>query len=573
MLLRTENNNGDAVDVVISDFPVYLDTVQTGELDPTRFSYKLNRWLPQEGWKDIVIDAKLMFGSSGSAELADRGVVLHEHKHFLNYVRHAVTEFHEEEETHVRYDQFGWKNDDTSFLYGSMLHTAAGPVRAIGAKEVTTRSQWIGPRAGGNLYKWTDAADSLFAKDMEAYSSMMLASFAAPLMRFQSQDEGGAIMHLFTPGSGQGKTTALTGAWSVWGTREGLSLTNDDTRVSKPIAIGTLGNLPVIWDELHDKDPEMIKRFVTMFTEGRDRMRGTVDGTIRHTKATWQTILLSAANQSIVEQLTGDGVDAPSFRVLELTSQLPSSIDKTKGDRLKKILNDNAGHAGEAYLRYITQPEVLAWVRSALETWTQEIWNYTGAPSAYRFRVRAVGAMAVAATIVNKLDLLHFNTDRILMWLLGQIRPATLEGVTVKTDMETAVNAFGTFFNQHLAELLIVPDKFKPRTAPMLPIRAPLNKLSIRYEIRTNRVFIAESVFREWVIKRGYSTRHLMEQLEISKIVISRRRLVTLSAGTNIPGAQVSCMEINAGHPIMSGLLVVAEDLEQFPSVDVGQSH
>lgn len=565
MVFESENAKGDTLDIVVSDFPVYLDTVQTGELDATRFSYRLCRWLPHEGWKDVLIDARLLFAASGAAELADRGVVLHEHKHFLNYVRTAVTEFHEDEETHVRYDQFGWKNDNTAFLYGDMLYTPAGPVRAIGAKEVVTRSQWIGPRRNGSLHAWTEAADSLFAADMEAYSAIVLASFAAPLMRFQSQDEGGAIIHLFTPGSGQGKTTALTGAWTVWGTREGLSLTNDDTKVSKPIAIGTLANLPVVYDELRDKDPEVIKRMVVMFTEGRDRMRGMTDGTIRHTKGTWQTIMLSAANQSLLDQLQGEGVDAPAFRVLELSSTLPPSIDKTKGDRLKRIMNENAGHAGDAYLRYITRPEVLPWVKEALEQWTQEIWDYSKLDSAHRFRVRAVGAMAVAAAIVKQLDILHFNTDRILEWLTkglsSNLNIGTVSG-SVNTVVENAAAVFGSFINAHLGETLIVPDRFKPRTQKMVPLRVPANRLSIRYEIATNRVFVAEGVFRDWAIKQGMSPRHVLEQLEKTQVIIAKKRLVTLSAGTTIPGAQVPCIEVNGSHPIMSGLLASVDDLD-----------
>lgn len=579
LVFESETNKGDQIDVVVSDFPVYLDTVQTGELDPTRFSYKLVRWLPQEGWRDVVIDAKLMFGSSGAAELADRGIVLHEHKHFLNYVRHAVTEFHEEEETHVRYDQFGWKNDNTAFLYGNMLYTAAGPVQSIGAKEVMARSQWIGPKKGGSLNAWTEAADSLFASDMEAYSAIILASFAAPLMRFQAADEGGAILHLFTPGSGQGKTTALTAAWTVWGTKEGLSLTNEDTRVSKPIAIGTLANLPVIYDELRDKDPEYIKRMVIMFTEGRDRMRGQTDGTIRYTKANWQTIMLSAANMSLVDQLMGEGVDAPAFRVLELSSTLPPNIDKTKGDRLKRVLTENAGHAGDAYLRYITQPEVIAWVKTALEQWTTEIWQYTRLSSAHRFRVRAVGAMAVAAAIVNKLELLHFNTDRILEWLMGQLVSSLNFGtVSSVISIDSATMIFGTFINAHLGETLIVPDRFKPRQAKMVPIKMPYSKLSIRYEIATGRVFIDASTFRDWAISKSLSPRHVLDVLEKASVILATKRLVTLSAGTNIPGAQVGCIEVNANHPVMSGLVAAVEDLvpnpeECLPPANASPSH
>lgn len=561
LAFASEGPKGDSVEHTVSDFPVFLDTVQTGELDAARFSYKLRRHLPQEGWRDIVVDAKTLFGASSAAELADRGLVIHEHKHFLNYARHAVTDFHTEHETHIRYDQFGWKNDDTSFLYGDRLYTAVGPVTAIGAKEVQTRSQWIGPKKGGSVLAWTEAADALFAADMESFSTMLLASVAAPLMRFQSRDEGGCIIHLFTPASGQGKTTALTGAWTVWGTREGLSLTNEDTRVSKPITIGTLGNLPVIYDELQNRDPDEIKRFVVMFTEGRDRMRGMVDGTIRHVRATWQTLCLSASNNSLVDQVQGDGIDAPIYRILELHSTLPKTIDKTKGDRLKKILNDNAGHAGDVFLRYLTDPNVLPWAKAAVDKWTQDIWDATKLPAEHRFRVRAVGAIAVAAKICEKLDLLHFNTDRIVSWLVEGLGSHVNQNGGKMITPESATSVMGSFINDHMNEVLTVPDKYKPRQT-MVPRRLPQSRLSVRYEIATARILIAEDIFRKWAVKNGFAYRYVLDELERAQIVVNRRKMATLAAGTDLPSAQIPCIEVNARHPAASGLVASVEELQ-----------
>ena len=559
----TEDSDGNKTHLIISEHPIYLCGVQTGELDNGVFSYRFKKFLPQEGWSDILIDARALHGNGGIADMFGKGAVIHEPKQFLLYARNAVNDFHKDTETHVRYDQFGWKNDDRSFLYGRHLYTPVGPVEAIGAKEVEIRGQWVGANKTGNVQAWTEAADSLFAADMEAYSTMVLASFAAPLMRFQSADEGGAILHLFTPGSGQGKTTALTGAWTVWGKKEGLSLTNEDTRVSKPIAIGTLANLPVIYDELRDKDPEVIRRMVVMFTEGRDRMRGMVDGTIRHTKANWQTIMLSAANNSLIDQLQGDGVDAPAFRVLELSSTLPVGIDKTKGDRLKRIMNENHGHAGDVYLRYLVQPEVMAWTKAALERWTDDIWKVTRLGSEHRFRVRAVGAIAVASALVNKLGILHFNTDRIIQWLVNELGTGKNEGmITARLPIEVAISAFGEFINEHYGEMLVVPDKFKAKGPKMVPLLRPHIRLSMRFEISTQRLFVSQALFYDWAIRKQMSPRLLISQLLENRVLIEQKRQVTLSAGTDIPGAQVQCLEANTQHPVMSGIVASVSELQ-----------
>lgn len=558
-----ENNGGENVRVIVTDNPIYLESVQTSELDTTTFSFCFKKHLPKSGWHEIVVDAATLFGASGISTMFGKGVVVHEPKSFLQYVRQQVDDYHAAEDTETRYDQFGWKNDNQSFLYGKMLYTSVGPVEAIGAKEVSARGQWLGPKKGGSLGAWTEAADSLFASDMEATSVVVLASFAAVLMRFQSQDEGGAILHVCTPSSGQGKTTALTGAWTVWGAREGMSLTNEDTKVSKPVIIGTLANLPVIYDELRDKDPEVIKRMVVMFTEGRDRMRGTIDGTLRYTKAQWQTVMLSAANSSLIDQLQGDDTDAPAFRVLELEGKLPPNIDKSKGDRLKKMLTDNAGHAGDAYLRYLMHPEVLAWARAAMETWTQQVWDRTGLDTPHRFRVRLVGAIATASAIVSHLGILHFQTDRIVEWLIGQLGQGMLKGtVSVQVPLERAINMFGEFINEHYGETVVVPDRWRPKQSKMVPLLKPHNKLTIRYEVGSQRVYISLRTFRDWALKRGLSPRQVLGALKDHGVVMGERA-ITLGAGTDIPGAQVMTLEANAAHPVMSGLVAMVTDLHQ----------
>ena len=53
----------------------------------------------------------------------------------------------------------------------------------------------------------------------------------------------------------------------------------------------------------------------------------------------------------------------------------------------------------------------------------------------------------------------------------------------------------------------------------------------------------------------------IIETLEKSLVVTNRKRGVTLSAGTDIPGAQVQCIEINAAHPTMSGLVASVVEL------------
>ena len=508
---------------------------------------------------EINLAAKSVFGSGSSAELADRGANIHEHSHFLRYTRGAIDLFYGANKLTTRFDQFGWKDDDHAFLYGLNLYNGVGMRRVMGNDEIQIRCKedWVGPCKGGDIEGWKQSINALFAQGCEPQSVALLASFAAPLMRFQERDEGGAIIHLVTRESGTGKSTALIGAASVWGRREGLGLTNEDTKVSKALTLGALGNLPVIYDEISIRDPEAIRAFVLNFTNGRDKMRATRGGEIKHTASTWQTILISAANTSLVDVLSAQGTpEAPAMRVLEFGLNLPDALKHVQGDKLRKALRNNSGYAGQIFLTWLTQPGNLAWTKATLETVTAQTWTKTGFRSEHRFWVRTIAAIAVAGVIVKKLGLVEFSVERIMNWLFEQPQFAVSAAVA---QADWALPALAEFLNESIGNALVVPDAWIP-SQTMRPIQEPRNKLTVRYELKTRRMLIAASALREYLIKRELSYREFINVLEQAKVITRKKLQATLGAGTGIPGGQVWCVEINAAHEAVAGVTPLVKD-------------
>jgi hypothetical protein len=374
-------------------------------------------------------------------------------------------------------------------------------------------------------------------------------------MRFQERDEGGAIIHLVTRESGTGKSTALIGAASVWGRREGLGLTNDDTKVSKALTLGALGNLPVIYDEITIRDPEAIRSFVINFTNGRDKMRATRSGEIRHTASTWQTLLISAANTSLVDVLsTQNDQEAAAFRIMEFQLEIPEGLRHHQGDKLRRQLQDNSGYAGQVYLEWLTQPAALVWVRAQLETVTQQLWLRTKLRSEHRFWVRTIAAIAVAGVIVKQLGLVDFSVDRIMQWLLNRDFIANIETLR---QSEWAISTLTEFLNASIGDALVMPGPFVTGQKPR-PLQEPRFKLTIRYEVSSHRCFIALSALREWLIEKERSFQEFIRALESRDVVTRRRVAATLSAGTDIPGGQVWCVEINIAHEAIAGVVPAA---------------
>lgn len=544
---------------MVSNYPIYLDSVQTGEVRG-EWTFILRQFIPERGWFDLPISAKVVFGAQSGAELASCGANIHDHAAFVRYLRAAIDLHYRNGKLTTRYDQFGWKDQDKSFLFGLDLYRTQDRQRVVGNDELQTRCRedWVGPATGGDLEGWKQAINSLFALGCEPQSVALLASFAAPLMRFQERDEGGAIIHLVTRESGTGKSTALIGAASVWGRREGLGLTNDDTRVSKALTLGALGNLPVIFDELTIRDPEAIRSFVINFTNGRDKMRATRGGEIRHTASTWQTIMISAANTSLVDALSvQNDPEAASMRIMEFGLDLPEGLRHVQGDKLRKTLRANSGFAGQLYIEWVVQN--LPWVKATLEQVTTQTWQKTGLESKYRFWIRTIAAIAVAGVIVKQLGLIEFSVERILNWLFDQVKERGSGDPNA-----WAINALSEFLNQNRDATLAVPRPYQ-HGEKMRPLQEPRQRLAIRYEVSTQRYLIACTTLREWLIEKERSYQELVKSLEAQGVVTRRRAQATLGAGTDIPGGQVWCVEVNGSHELLAGIHPVVQDDNVIP--------
>lgn len=522
--------------------------MQTGEINGEAFSLRFGLELPNEPPGEIVLGARTIFSANGISEISGRGAVIHDTDLFKRYVRDAVDMWNADNRLDKRFEQYGWK-DDGSFLFGPHLYIRGEAQPIAGADEVKIRNQWLGPCKGGDLGKWSRAANALFTKGCEPQSFALLGSFAAPLMRFHSTGEGGSIISLVNDQSGSGKTTALEAVESVWGRKEAIRLTDDDTRVSKSLILGVLANLPVTWDELYNRDPEVIRQFVLMFTNGRDRNRGTQEGQLRHNKAQWQTILTLASNNSIVDILsTGDGSDAPAFRVLEFQTEIPKGVAR-KGDDLKRELRDNSGFAGDVYMRLLTQPQVLDFIKQALPKWTEQIWAKTQLQNEHRFWVRTIASVMAASVLVNKLGILEFSADRITDWAIEYVRGDLSKHEAARRD-PTAV--FSDFLAENLANTLVVATQWKPRTEQR-PLVEPRKELQIRYEKDSARLYINEAFLRRWLVDKNIPITPFLRALQDMHVILREGKRVTLGAGTDYASGQAICYEFDGAHPAVKG--------------------
>jgi hypothetical protein len=456
-----------------------------------------------------------------------------------------------------RYEQFGWKDDD-SFLFGTQLYTHDSIRRVAVSDAVRSRSEYLGPRVGGSVAGWSSAANQLFALGFETQAFALLSSFAAPLMRLHLGGEGGAIINLVGNKMDFGKTVALAAGASVWGRPKGTQLGDDDANLKGATGLSAIGNIACTYDRLYNRDPEVIRRFVMMFTDGKDR--GSAQK-LQHIRGEWPTILLLSSDKSIVDILNSmDGPDASVYRVLEFVLDTPETMDKARTAALSQQLEINAGHAADLYLRTLLQPQILNYLGTALPKWAEEIWNKTGATKEMRFWGKTLASMIGAATVVRHAGILDFSIDRISGWAIEQVQQKISHRGEF-SGRRTAISMLISFLNQHLIDTMVVPSGWKPGPNKELRILLePRRNLLIRHELADNKVFVDKVRLSEWLEKSGVHEDGFYQELKEDGILLFGRRVATLGAGTRHSAGQRLAAIFMASHPAMQEYLDKVEE-------------
>ena len=133
--------------------------------------------------KTFNLPAVAVFGSSGIAQFAEKGVTVHQP---------LMDTYKQVKAMEIKYDQFGWKDGETRFLCGDRMYTGGvGDDRVSVSKVAEGRVKYLGLSSGGNLADWRNAATSFFKPGYESQAFTLVVGLAAPFMAFIDRSEGG----------------------------------------------------------------------------------------------------------------------------------------------------------------------------------------------------------------------------------------------------------------------------------------------------------------------------------------------------------------------------------------------
>ena len=549
----------------LSAFPVRLASIHTGEVTTGQHSYLIEHYHPHDGWKNVELKAGDLHSQGMVAKLADAGVVIHDPMRFSQVCQNSADVVRKKERTGMAYEQFGWKEGSNAFLYGDRLYASTERPAPALSEELRGRAQWLRPTPGGSVDGWKQAVDTLMGRGSESMSFTVLASFAAPLIKFLDNTEGGAVIQLITRHSGAGKSTSLSGALTVWsGDKRGLELTTIDTKVSKGRELGLLCNLPAIYDEFQNKDPALVAEFMIVYTSGRDKKRANSSGQVIVNPIEWRNMLLTAGNQSMSESIMAAGTaTAPAMRILELPVESAGEMKQSELIRLANVLSENAGHAGDAYLRYLMLPGVMPWVKDNLLKSIDHVMTQCQFDKEHRFWARALACTQIASLIVDKAGLIGFSPNRIMDWAFQHFSQKVVSKEE-RARQRSMLPVLAEYLAENLDATLTMPGAAdRNRRMPVIG-EMPKRRVAVRVEADTGTAVIAIKPLRWWLEKHaGGGFNDMLTEAYGAGLLKQHYCLRTLTAGTEILGGQVPCIAVDIEHPSMTGVMRVVREAAQ----------
>lgn len=555
MFAQVEDEEGETKNIIMAAFECYLIDVCRKERE-NKESYVFAANHPHNGWHTFLVSREEFDGAGWLSIMGANCTNIINPKLFRNYVSYASIAMKGNKMDAVRYEQFGWKEGGAAFLVGNAL------IRRNGTSEYAYGDDHLEPRMKGmKLQKhstraaWTVAGNKLYRAGFEAHGFGLLTSFAAPLMHFVlGVTDGGAILALHTQGSGYGKSNILQAIASVWGAYDSLSVSGADTENAKFNIISKACHLPVYEEEMGKNDPLREAAIIKRFVGGRDKNRARRDGSVEYKDTRFQTIMISASNFSLSDILRMSGDQGAMARVFEVDVEIPEEKEEFKEfSKITAAMLDNYGHAGREFIYTLMAPGHLEWTQQALATAVGHYQKLLESTPKDRYVVSMLACCLVAAKLVNAAGILSFDENRIMEWALAQAKARAKDSV-----FASGVEVINQFISENIMDCLVVDSAFNPKKATQI-IRHPKNKIVMRLEKDTGRLFIVQSFLRAWLSKANYNERALVKELRKARIMASNIRPTMVSAGTDYPPLRSMIWEINMHRPEMDGIIQLVQ--------------
>ena len=433
------------------------------------------------------------------------------------------------------HQHFGWQEKGGvptgEFLLGNQLYRPGlGPTEVLLKNAARQTGQYLQPH--GDYDKWKYIINRAYNHDgLECLQFLVLCGFAAPLFAL-FRDLGGITVYAYSGKTGKGKSTACQAALSVWGNWQQMMLVNDGTTLNAFWQeLGVYHNLPVLFDELTNLDPQLASQYAFGVSHGQPKRRLKASGEPLNNNSRWRTILLATGNNQLSEKLVYNRADpeAEIARIFEFPAWAKHEVEAKEAATLFRGLLENFGHAGIDFVSYLTDNNKA--VTDRLIEWREYLIDDLQMTSQERYWSALLASVLCALEICRERNILQFKFKPLYGWIKQQVASNRGNQTDLSADPKQ-------HFSRMLSELAtgIIETKnwgnIHAGHPAQLTERRPTGPIVGRLIQNENRLYISTAAVREWCVKRKISATELINSMMAEGWVSPQIERLALGRGT-----------------------------------------
>jgi hypothetical protein len=444
--------------------------------------------------------------------------------------------------------QYGWH--ENGIVSGSTFIAPDGDLKAVVTGSALKLSKHFEPT--GDLDAWVDGVERGFnMPGFEGLQFNILLAFAAPLFSLYGVANGGVTVYAHSALSGYAKTSSQCVGLSAWCFHPKVILRENNFTINALFSrIGTLGNLPVIVDEMTNADAKFASALVFSASSGTGKARLQQDGSEQDTKD-WSTIVAASGNRLLSEKLSlhRGNAQAELARIFEFTLTRRPPVPEGGAQALMKIFEDNYGIAGPVFARYLVDnrdkvTDMMFKVKAAFD-------KRNNIQTHERYWSMLIGSVLTALAICRKLKLVNFDVAAVQAWI--EVELANNRGV-VAASASDPLEQFGDMLNDIWRGVLVTEGEGNLAQGLHAAVigHGPSGNITGRsiHPDRTSaaKLYIAVAAAKAWCEQHGYSFKEMSDALVKEGWASPTIKRMSLGKGTkqySALGGPVKVWEIN----------------------------
>jgi Domain of unknown function (DUF927) len=491
--------------IMVYDYDFYLVEILHDQAAGFCAWFKMH--LPFDGVQEFIAPVTQLLSRDEARKVLNATGIFRNGKkldYVIDYII-AVLEAHQKQKkATTMYKQYGWNATFNKIIIGNREISAFG----IKYVPVSEALKDVNPalQKKGTYEEWKKAISVYERKGMELRAFGFFCAFGSLLMPFFKTREKSAVINLYNPSTGQGKSTVLQAMTSVYGNPEmnaNLIQLWGDTGNAVINRMGYMNNLPAAVDEFTKVTPDQLHDFLKFMSTGRGKNRLGSNGTNRERQndTIFNLICVVSSNTDFRTVIFSKNAQASGemARFLQIRIEKDHTLSKTEADEYFGRLFDNYGHAGEIYAQWIISNLDIV-KASLLETQKSidKAWNITGEDRKYSATLAAV---FLGAQIAKQLGIHNIDLEPVKQAIKIELEKSRIE---IKARDFDAMETLTAFLHENLKNTLVINSKSDSRTGLQeAPLLKPINELRVRIEPDTNTIYIPCGIMRSHLEENG----------------------------------------------------------------------